>query len=497
MIACIIYLLVIFFLIYKNNFFGVFKDDKIKPKTFTAFFLLKVIAIPVFYLVYKKMYGGIEKFDAGKFYSDSVIINDYAKNDTIGYLKLLFGMQDETPGTNLYDNYIIHTTQWDNGRIKDYLYNDNRVVIRVHSLIHFIAFNSYYVHALLSCFLSFVGIIYLYKSLKGFFIGKEFFVLIILCFLPALWFYTGALLKEGLVIFVFGNILYSLKKTFSGQNTLPTFVWLLLMVFLSLFLKPYLLFFATFFFLLFFWINYSEKIKYKSLVLISSLIAVIFTLNCLSLAFKKRSLMEAAIIHQRVFADASKGGIFLLDGVKFVRVEFDSSLVKKVDNNDSVLTIKKNVPYIYWEHTHQQDTLFSSGNTDTLTKYKLVYQLPKSGSNIAIDPASDNLFSVGFSCLYYSLFHPFFFNSKSLLQHLASLENLFILISIFIFLFGIIQNKKVVFPALAFIVFALLLCLLIGLTTPNSGAIFRYRSPAVIFILLAALYYWPVTKNNR
>jgi hypothetical protein len=44
--------------------------------------------------------------------------------------------------------------------------------------------------------------------------------------------------------------------------------------------------------------------------------------------------------------------------------------------------------------------------------------------------------------------------------------------------------------------FALGLCLLIGLTTPNSGAIFRYRSPAVIFILLAALYYLPVSKKS-
>ncbi len=495
MIVSVIYLLIILFLIYKNNFFGLFKDGNINSKTFIFLFLLKVLAIPVFYIVYKKLYGGLEKFDAGKFYTDSKILNDFAKADPLEYIKLLFGLQDESPGTVLYDKYIVNTFQWDNGRLKDYLYNDNRVVIRLHSLIHFISFNSYYVHALLSCFLSFIGITYLYKALKAYFKGKEIFVLLILCFLPALWFYTGALLKEGLVIFIFGCLIYALKKIISEGYTLKILFSVVFLVFISLLLKPYLLFFAAALFSLFFWLSNANKIKYKAIALVSALTLFLVLLNCFSLVFKKSSLMEAAVKHQRVFADASKGGIFLLDDIKFVRLEFDVNLVKKVGTNDSLFTIKKNVPYIYWEHTHQEDTLFSPANTDTITQYKLVYQLPKSGSNISI--GSKNLFGLSISSFYYSLFYPLFFNSKSLMQHLASLENLFIVISFFIILIGLIQNKKDNFPAITFVLFALLLCLLIGLTTPNSGAIFRYRSPAVVFILLAALYYLPVGKNKQ
>lgn len=494
MIVFTIYILLISFLIYKNNFFGIFKDDNINSKTFTFLFLLKIIAIPVFYFVYKKLYGGLEKFDAGKFYADSKIINDFAKADPFEYIKLLFGLQDERPGTLLYDKYIVNTFQWDNGRLKDYLYNDNRVVIRIHSLLHFVSFNSYYVHALFSSFLSFIGITYLYKTLKEYFKGKELFVLLILCFLPSLWFYTGALLKEGLVIFIFGCLIYSLKNLISKGYTLKFLFSVLLLVFISLLLKPYLLFFATALFSLFFWLSKSNKIKYKPLALVSALAVFLVLLNSFSLVLKNRSLLEAAIKHQRVFADASKGGIFLLDKTKFVRLEFDSTLVKKVGAADSLFTIKKNVPYIYWEHSHQEDTLFSSANADTVTQFKLVYQLPKSGSNISI--ASQNLFGLSISSFYYSLFYPFFFNSKSFMQHLASMENLFIIISLLIILFGFIQNKKDNFPAITFVIFALLLCLLIGLTTPNSGAIFRYRSPAVIFILLAALYYLPVGKNR-
>ena len=86
MIAAAIYLLLILFLIYKNNFFGLLKDEQINSKIVTVLFLLKILAIPTFYLVYKKMYGGLEKFDAGKFYTDATIINDYAKADFGGDL---------------------------------------------------------------------------------------------------------------------------------------------------------------------------------------------------------------------------------------------------------------------------------------------------------------------------------------------------------------------------------------------------------------------------
>jgi len=497
LIAAIIYLLIILFLIYKNSFFGLFKDDIITPKIFSFLFLLKTLAIPVFYLVYKKMYGGVEKFDAGKFYADAVTINHFAKSDPVEYIKLLFGFQNEEPGTNLYTNFIAHTTQWDNGRLKDYLYNDNRILIRIHSLLHFIAFNSYFVHALFSCLFSFIGITFIYKAIKQFFTGKELFVLLIICFLPALWFYTGAILKEGLCVFILGSLIYCFAKLFSLQYNWKIFLSLPVLIFMSFLLKPYILASAVLLFGFFFFVYHSKKIKGKINFFLSIIALVLFFGNILSIKLEEKSLLQIARMQQRMFADASKGGIFLLDSVKFVRLEFDSTLVKKVNNTDSIFTIKKNASFIYWEHSHQQDTLFLKANTDTLTQFKLVYQLSKSGSNINMESASKNAFSFIGASLYYSLFYPFFFNSKSLLQHLASLENLLIIISLVIIFYGLIKNKKEHLPAIAFAVFAILLCLLIGFTTPNSGAIFRYRSPAVIFLLLSALYYLPVIKNTK
>lgn len=490
----VIYAVIFSGLMYYNGFFGIFKDSVITKKQFTLLFLMKLLAVPVFYIFYNKVYGGMEKFDAGLFYHDVKAVNHFAKTDFLEYLKMMFGLQDDSIGSYVYDHCLLQTENWDNGRGKDFLYNDNRIVIRIHSVLHFIAFDSYFPHALFSCFLSFTGITLLYRSLKEFFTGKELPVLLLCCFLPALWFYTGALLKEGLTVLFLGCIIYQLKKVTYGQRGIMNLLWLAFLVFISLLLKAYLLFFSVICFTLFFMIWRSEKIKHRILVFFSVLLFSALAVNFAAIAFKNKPLVNAALERQRVFADAAKGGLFLLDSVKFVRLEYDSTLVERVKGRKLFYTIKKNSPYIYWEHTHQEDTLFCKANADTLTQLQLIYYQPESGSNLSITESSGSGAAVVASCLYYSLFYPMFFNAKSALQLLASIENIAILISLLICLGGFIMRKKNAFVPLVLLFFAVSVCFLIGLTSPNSGAIFRYRSPVVIFILLAALYYLPVPR---
>ena len=492
MTILVIYAVIFSGLIYYNGFFGIFNDSVITKKQFTALFLMKLLAVPVFYIFYNKVYGGMEKFDAGLFYHDAKAVNHFATTDFLEYLKMMFGLQDDSPGSYVYNNCLLQTENWDNGRGKDFLYNDNRIVIRIHSALHFIAFDSYFSHALFSCFLSFTGIAFLYRSLKEFFIGKELPMLLLICFLPALWFYTGALLKEGLTVFFLGCIIYQLKKVIGGRRSLVNLLWLAFLVFISLLLKAYLLFFSVICFALFFTVWRSEKIKHKIIVFFSVLLFSALAVNLASIAFKNKSLVSAAFERQRVFADAAKGGLFLLDSVKFVRLEYDSTLVERVKGRELFYTIKKNSPYIYWEHTHQEDTLFCKANTDTVTQFQMIYYQPESGSNLNMAGSSNSGAAVVASGLYYSLFYPMFFNARSALQLLASAENLALLASLLICFAGFIMRKKNAFVPLVLLFFAISVCFLIGLTSPNSGAIFRYRSPAVIFILLAALYYLPV-----
>ena len=493
MLVALIYLLLFLFLVYRNGFFGTFKDERISTARFAFLFFFKALAIPAFALVYNKFYGGLELFDAGVFYSDAKAVNALAYLSPAEYLKLMFGLQDDSEGSYVYEHCLVNTLDWDNGKVVDFFYNDNRVVIRLHSLIHFIAFDSYYVHALFNCFLSFIGVFFLYRAFREFFIGKEMPLLLIFCFFPTLWFYTGAVSKEGLTLFVLGCSTFQLRKIIYRQATVKSVLWLLFLLFVSCLLKPYLLCFSAFCFTVFFSIHRYQA-RFKVLLFTAAMCIAVFSANILCIVAIQRSLTDVALERQHVFSEAARGGIFLLDSVKFVRLEYDSTLVKR--SGPGHYTIKKQVPYIYWEHTHQQDTLFCAANTDTSTRYQLVYQLGRSGSNLSLSAFSGSLPRVLASCLHYSLFYPFFVNGRGALQMAASVENLVILFALLILLLGFVRNKKDYFPPLIFLFFALALCILVGLTTPNSGAIFRYRSPAVIFILAAALYYTRLFKSR-
>jgi hypothetical protein len=493
LIAYFAYLILLIYLIYSNRFLKFFNDPFISKKSLTGFFLLKTLAIPVFYYVYHYVYGGLEKFDSGKFYNDAAVISHIAKTDVPSYLKILFGLQNDTPGS--YEFLLVQKTlNWDNGEIKDFLYNDNRVLIRVHSLVHFISFGSIFVHALFSCFISFIGLFYVYKTFSEYFIGKEMPALLILCFFPALWFYTGALLKEGLSVFILGCSLFHIKQALLYKSSWRTVFLLAVLLYTSLLLKPYLLILAALSFALFFLLKNSKKVKYKLLTYTLSLLALVLVINGLSLLIKHRSLTQAALIHQRIFSGVAKGGIFVFDKKKFIRLPYDSTLLKKVPLTHTIYTIKKDAAYMYWEKNVSSDTLHCVSNQDTLSRYQLAYKLPVNTSNLSPVVYSSNIAELIANCYYYSLFYPLFYNARNGLQLLASFENLFICFSLIIILIGFMRGKKDLFLPFCFVLLALSICLLIGIATPNSGAIFRYRSPAVIFLLLAALYFVEESK---
>lgn len=483
-----IYASLFIILIYANRFFGLFKDDKLSGTTLSFVFLLKTLAVPAFFLLFKMVYGGIEKLDAGKFYSDAVVMNKLVYIDFKEYLKMLVGLQDDSQGSFFFKTCIDTTNNWDNGRIKDFFYNDNRIVIRVHSLLHFIAFGSYFVHALFSCFLSFTGLFFIYKTFKSFFKGTETLLFFIICLFPTLWLYTGGLLKEGITIFVLGVLLHNIKRLLEGRVKFKHIILLLFLAFISLLLKPYILFFAVIYFSIFFLIE-RTTLRFKSSVFFFVIIIVAIGSNYASLLFKNKTLVAAAYKREMEFADLSTGGIFLLDSVKFVRLPYDTTLVEAVPGKKDFFKIKLNAPFTYWEHSHQQDTLYCKANPDAVTTYSLVYILPKAGSAVNVIHASSNPFVVIGRSFYYSTLHPLFYNTHGAIQKLASLENLVLAFALIIVIFGCVRQRQQSFPAFALALFAIFIFILVGFTTPNSGAIIRYRAPAAIFILMSALYF--------
>lgn len=437
-----------------------------------------------------KLYGTIYYSDTGNFFRDSGTIHNIAFSDWSEFLKLMFGFQNDNEGSYIFENFLKQTTTWDK-TTGEMLYNDNRLILRIHALIHFISFNNYFVHALFSCFLSFLGINWIYKTFKEEFKNKEIYFYLIWVLFPGVWFWTSGIFKEGPALFLLGLLLISLKRViaqrkYSVKNLIMLFIALqLCMVFKSYLMLPVLIAGIVFYGVK----NRTDKsvsIKYAAVLI------VIFLLTNLTMqvVFKKDSVKLLAE-RQRNFIDVSNGGLFLTGEGKFIRTQFDYSLVE-IDSSQAEVKakIKPGVPYMYWKITDMLDTLWCKNNMDTATVYDLLYVIPKSNSTfrplILVHDWPTFLKSIPYS-LYIATLKPFFVDARNTMDIISSCENLLIIIALLWFLYCGIKSGFNNPHYIYFLSIAVMVLVIIGITSPNLGAMQRYRALVMPFILLTAL----------
>jgi hypothetical protein len=483
-----VYLLLFTVLIYRNGFFGIFKDEHVSKKIYAGAFVFKASAVLVFYWIYERYYGGIQSLDAGKFFHDAQAFNHIAYDKPIEFLKLVLGFQNETEGSYCYEQLLKKTHQWDNGIIRSFWLNDNRVLIRLHGVLHFISFNSYFAHALFCCFYSFIGIQLIYKALKSFFSEKEKWVLLCFVAFPSLYLFTGALLKESLTFLCIGVILFSWKKISERNNK-----WIcvnLIALFLALVLKPYVLLPIWLFFGLFHLLPSRLSTLNFSLSLAILLFLGGFSLNMILVKYKDKSLTELFSSRQIQFNAVAKGGIFLANDSVFLRLENDSALIQKTDTHqENNICIVRGAAYTYWKNNNDKDTLYCNYNSDSVSTYHEMFRIAPSKNNLPIPAINNNWKQFIINApvvLLYVCFHPLFYNAHGALELMVSLENILLLITCVILLFGFRKYpQKKLLVSLIFL--CVLLFVLIGYTSPNLGAIVRYRC-----LLLPILFCLPL-----
>lgn len=497
MILTLIYFSILTFLIYRNGFFGIFKDAAISKKYFALAFVIKCLAIPVFYFIYEIKYGGISKFDAGIYLEDAKQIQAIAFDSPLNYLKVLLGWHDESKLTELYQQHIANTTNWDEGLSYRLFFNDNRSVIRLHSLFCFLSFGNYFVHALFSCFLSFIGIALIYRSLKSYFEGKELWLLLCFIVLPNLWLFTGALLKEPLVVFNLGLIFLCIDKIYStGYSVVKKIGYGVLLLFVCYYLKPQVSVPVAIFFALF---RMSERFGgNRKILLYASSLLLLFVLSIFSFRYiKGRGITDFLNIKQREFVEVMNGGYFLKDEVKFVHLPHDSLLLMKIKEGDSLrYSIKAGSTFHYWLDRDQSIKHFCANNADTSTKYTLIYELIPARSGFMIDSLTTGIKGIFpiMKSVAYGLFLPLKFSS--VLDVAVTLEHLLLAFCLVVSLAGV-RYKKQKLPVLFFISMVLFFAFLFGFATPNTGAIVRYRSVVMPFLLASAVYILKLKNDTK
>ncbi|MBN2683428.1 MAG: hypothetical protein JXR58_13035 [Bacteroidales bacterium] len=423
----IFYSAVFIFFIYRLNFF---KISGVSRRWLAAIFLSKVIAGTLLMLIYTNYYKTRESADVFKYFDDSKIIFSAVYENPVDYARMVTGIQSNRP--NL-EKYYQTCDYW----YKDHnykLYNDNRTVIRFNAIVMLLSFGYFSVHTVFMAFLSFLGLFALFKVYYRHLQSKKTLLFVVLFFVPSVMLWTSGVLKEGLLMFGLGMLVYYLNKLSVGQFRISYIFLFLLMLSLLVITKVYVLIAALPGLAIFYWFNrWGTKRHLLKFLLFHLLIIIV--------AFNSKYIIPSYDLPY-ILAHKQHDFIGMVDGMQNVGSKIDLPVLEPTG-----LSILINSP----------NALFNS----------LVRPHPLEIDSMMMALASlENLFVLIFLiiCLCFS-------NREKLLSGLN------------LFYFGIS--------------FALLLFIITGLTTPVLGAVVRYKAPAIPFLLMAFLLLLDINKLYR
>jgi hypothetical protein len=229
-----------------------------------AIYILKFVAGIGVYIIYAKFYGERSSSDMFNYFDDGNIIYSSLWNNPLDYLRMVSGIGSDA--THL-DHYYNTCNFW----IKDFNYgliNDNRIVIRLNAVFRLFSFGNFHIHTLFMSFLSFTGLWGIFKifeqnipilnNAKQKILHRKLLfnnikydntnislqkwtLIFVIFFLPSVYFWTSALLKEGVLMFAFGIFLYNLSSLLNNGVKLKTIISILLMIFILMISKFYVL----------------------------------------------------------------------------------------------------------------------------------------------------------------------------------------------------------------------------------------------------------------
>ncbi len=441
-------------------------------------FLIKVIVGFYFLYVYSEIYGnGSLSADAGAFMSESKILNSIFYTNPADYFKLLFGYGDQT---QLIAQYLTETHHWDAG--EQSIINDNRNIMRIHSVIHFISFNNPAIHLFFMCFVSTIALKQLFLGFVNRTTLPQTLLFFIILFVPSLLFWTAGILKEP---FMFLGIALFIRGLLGSERTTLRWVYVALGIILLLSFKPYILL-ALLPALLFYGL-YTLLPKFKilgaGLILLGLLSAGIFI-------FQNETDKAVHLLSRKQFdfKNVGRGGVhayadtcfyfFTPEQINELIFEGDSVSISK-PMNAMILehgSMKEPVPIRLEPTGEKWFVFFENRRSDGYIEVTLINNsFPQLLKNIP-------------EALCNVLLRPFFNDPGSWLKYPAIIE--LILLYLFI-IFAFMRRKKLTSSDVGLIIAALIfmigLSLIIGWVTPVLGAIVRYRIPVLIAVLLIGI----------
>lgn len=147
----------------------------------------------VVFLIFTKHYPERADADIFKYFDDAMVLFNYMQLDGASVIPIM--LKSELPV-----ELAPRMKSWFSGGGFN-LFDSSQVMVKIHVLIRLVSFGSYHVHSLVFCFLSYLGCMFLLRSVRGLFQVNPWLVLACLCF-PSFLLWSSAPLKESVSVWL-------------------------------------------------------------------------------------------------------------------------------------------------------------------------------------------------------------------------------------------------------------------------------------------------------
>jgi len=148
---------------------------------------------------------------------------------------MLTGIHSDSPELQPYYRQM---NAWLN---TDVLFNDNKTLIRLNAIFFCFSLGYYYVHVVFINFISFWGLTALFKLFQFYGKNKSMEIFAGVMLLPSTLFWGSGLLKDGLLLFALGMLLYSFNKIIVSRHSFTNIIAFMGSLLLLMITKLYVL----------------------------------------------------------------------------------------------------------------------------------------------------------------------------------------------------------------------------------------------------------------
>lgn len=500
-----------------------FKEGSIRNIHFLGLYYIKLIAALCLWLLYTYHYKDRTTADIFKYFDDGRVMFSALKTHPIDFFKMLTGYRESHSYLSVYYDRMY---SWNNSHESNF-YNNSHFIIRLNALFMLLSKGHYGIHVLFMCFISFTGMVFLFKSFYPYLTDKPYLLLFSIFLFPSVLLWSSGVLKEGVVFFGVGITIYFSMKLFQKKGSLICNIIYIITGFILLFeTKAYVLlcFMPA---LIAEYLISRFRIFFKHPFVTYLIVVILYIFIGLNSGKAVPQLNPARMVSDKQveMSLVARGGIYL-NNVKnknlfvLLSVRDTSSIVPAGKYADSLLrhagiSYLSSSPFTRQElrtHTFVPFRLkngtpvsqFFTGNTDTVHTvatendlYRIDVFIEPANSRIEVPllkpELSDIILHVP-QALEIAILRPYPGEIHSAAVFIYFIENNLLFIFLIIALLFI--RKEIPFKnIIAFcFTFYILMLTLIGLTTPLYGAIERYKSLTVPFILILLLL---ITDNNK